>query len=106
LDDGILVCFDPVVGEQKWKGDRHGHGQMLLIGDIILMMAENGEVLLLEPSSTEEKVIARFRALNGKTWNPPALAGEYLLVRNDQEAACFKLPLASKDKVANDPGKL
>jgi hypothetical protein len=31
--------------------------------------------------------------LNGKTWNPPALAGDLLLVRNDQEAACYRLPV-------------
>lgn len=96
LDDGIFVCFDPVAGERKWQGDRHGHGQMLLVGDIILMMAENGEVLLIEPSPDQEKVVARFRAFKNKTWNPPALAGEYLLIRNDSEAACYKLPLAAK----------
>jgi outer membrane protein assembly factor BamB len=95
LDDGIFVCFDPVAGERKWQGDRHGHGQMLLVGDIILMMAENGEVLLIEPSPDQEKVVARFRAFTSKTWNPPALAGESLLIRNDSEAACYKLPLAS-----------
>jgi outer membrane protein assembly factor BamB len=37
--------------------------------------------------------LTRFKALSEKTWNPPALAGEYLLVRNDKEAACFRLPV-------------
>jgi outer membrane protein assembly factor BamB len=106
LDDGVLVCFDPNVGERKWQGERHGHGQMLLIGEVILLMAENGEVLLIEPSPTEEKIVARFQGLQTKTWNPPALAGEYLLVRNDSEGACFKLPLASKRVPANDDRKL
>jgi outer membrane protein assembly factor BamB len=63
-----------------------------LVGELILLMAENGEVLLIAPSPEDEKIVARFRALSSKTWNPPALAGEYLLVRNDVEAVCFKLP--------------
>jgi len=41
----------------------------------------------------EPRVLTRFFALNGKTWNPPALAGPYLLVRNDVEAACYRLPI-------------
>jgi hypothetical protein len=28
-----------------------------------------------------------------KTWNPPALAGRFLIVRNDLEAACIELPV-------------
>jgi outer membrane protein assembly factor BamB len=95
LDDGILVCFDPQTGERKWQGERHGHGQLLLVEDVILLMAENGEILLVELTPAGERVAAWFRALTSKTWNPPALAGQYLLVRNDLEAACFKLPLAS-----------
>jgi outer membrane protein assembly factor BamB len=96
LDDGIMACLDPATGEKKWQGERHGHGQMLLVRDLILMTAENGEVLLISPSPAEEKIVARFRALTSKTWNPPALAGEYLLVRNDIEAACFKMPLQTR----------
>ncbi len=38
--------------------------------------------------------LAKFQALEGKTWNNPALSGDLLLVRNAQEAACYELPLA------------
>jgi outer membrane protein assembly factor BamB len=106
LDDGVLVCLDAATGERKWQGERHGHGQMLLVGEVILLMAENGEVLLIQLAPTEERPLAQFRALNSKTWNPPALAGEYLLVRNDLEAACFKVPLASRTSSSHDGHKL
>jgi outer membrane protein assembly factor BamB len=94
LDDGIMVCLDAANGEQKWKAGRYGHGQEILAGDVLLVTAESGEVILLDPNPRGSQELARFSALNGKTWNPPALAGEYLLVRNDKEAACYRLPLA------------
>jgi hypothetical protein len=37
--------------------------------------------------------LTRFHAIDGKSWNTPALAGRYLLVRNAEEAACYELPL-------------
>jgi outer membrane protein assembly factor BamB len=96
LDDGIMVCLDASSGVQKWKEGRYGHGQEILVGDMLLVTAESGEVILLNPSPQESRELARFSALKGKTWNPPALAGQYLLVRNDKEAACYRLPLASR----------
>jgi hypothetical protein len=33
------------------------------------------------------------KVFSDKTWNPIALAGDLLLVRNDREAACYRLPL-------------
>jgi len=96
LDDGILACLDATTGNQKWKDGRYGHGQVILVGDVLLVMAENGEVVLMEPVPEEHRELARFSALNGKTWNPPALAGDLLLVRNDKEAACYRLPVARR----------
>jgi len=52
-------------------------------------------VILLDPKPDKPRELNRFAALNQKTWNPPALAGQYLLVRNDKEAACFRLELAN-----------
>jgi outer membrane protein assembly factor BamB len=93
LDDGILTCLDASDGSLKWKEGRYGHGQQILVGDLLLLLAENGEVLLIELSPRESRVLTRFAALGSKTWNPPALAGDLLLVRNDKEAACYRLPV-------------
>jgi len=94
LDDGIMACLDATTGEPKWKYGRYGHGQEILVGDLLLVGAESGEMILLDPNPQAAREIARFSALHGKTWNPPALAGQYLVVRNDKEAACYRLPLA------------
>jgi len=59
---------------------------------VLLITAENGEVVLVDPVPTGRRELTKFQALDSKTWNPPALAGDLLLVRNDQEAACYRLP--------------
>jgi outer membrane protein assembly factor BamB len=93
LDDGIMECIDAGTGALAWKDGRYGHGQTLLAAELLLVMAESGEVVLLDPQPDKLRELTRFKALDGKTWNPPALAGEYLLVRNDKEAACFRMPV-------------
>ena len=93
LDDGVLVCLDLRNGQRKWKRGRYGHGQVILAGDLLLVQAESGDVALVEVDPEAFKEVARFPALEGKTWNNPVLAGRYLLVRNDREAACYELAL-------------
>jgi outer membrane protein assembly factor BamB len=94
LDDGMFACVDLADGSLKWKEGRYGHGQGLLVGEHYLLLAESGELVLLRPTPEAPNELARFPVFGAKTWNPPALAGEYLLVRNDLEAACLVLPLA------------
>ena len=100
LDDGMFACIDAERGRRKWKDGRYGHGQILLRGGHILVMAENGDVVLLEANPERHVELTRFAALDGKTWNPPALANDYLLVRNHREAACYRLPLAKPPESA------
>ena len=90
---GILACIDLKEGKRQWKKGRYGHGQMILVDNLLLITTEKGDVVLVEPNPREHKKIAHFSAIKGKTWNNPALAGPYLLVRNSQEAACYELPL-------------
>ena len=93
LDDGVLVCLDPDDGSRRWKGGRYGHGNLLLVDDVLLVQSERGEMILVEATPQEHRELGRFMALRGKAWNPFALAGDRLLVRNDSEAALWELPL-------------
>jgi hypothetical protein len=47
-------------------------------------------------------VRARLAAIEGQTWNNPCLAGDRLLVRNAQEAACYRVPLVASATPAAD----
>jgi outer membrane protein assembly factor BamB len=91
LDDGILACLDAATGDLKWKGGRYGHGQVLLAGDQLLITTEDGDLVLVAATPAKLTELAHIQALNGETWNVPALADGILLVRNTTEMAAFDL---------------
>ncbi len=92
LSDGILECVRVADGVRAWKGGRYGQGQVLRVGDRLLVQAESGEVVLVECTPAKHRVLGRIDALTGQTWNNPCLAGRRLLVRNAQEAAAYEVP--------------
>jgi outer membrane protein assembly factor BamB len=93
VSDGVFSCLDLKDGKVKWKGPRYGHGQGLMVGDYYLQMTEQpGDIVLLQPTPEGPNELGRVNVLEAKTWNPIALTGDLLLVRNDQEAACVRLP--------------
>ena len=91
LDDGIMACIDLSDGKRHWKGGRYGHGQLLLDGDKILVLAETGDGVVVQASTAGHTELSRHKLLEGKTWNHPSLPAPYLLVRNAAEAACYRL---------------
>jgi outer membrane protein assembly factor BamB len=91
LDEAILACVDAATGDLKWKGGRYGYGQVLLAGDKLIVSTEEGDIAVVEATPERHHEIAKFSAVDGKTWNLPALADGYLLVRNAAEMACFKV---------------
>jgi outer membrane protein assembly factor BamB len=93
FDNSILACVDLADGKRKWKGGRYGHGQLVLLvkQNVLLILSEEGELALVSASPDSFQELARFPAIEGKTWNHPVLAGDILLVRNDQEMAAFRL---------------
>ena len=93
FDDGILTCIDAQDGRRRWKDGRYGHGQLLLVGDVLLVTTEDGDLVLVEASPEGRRELARVPVLGRKTWNVPALAAPLLLVRNDEEAVCLRLPV-------------
>ncbi|MGD0900054.1 MAG: PQQ-binding-like beta-propeller repeat protein [Thermoguttaceae bacterium] len=94
LSDGILECVDLATGQRMWKEGRYHHGQLLRAGEVLVVMSESGEIVLVEATpewASANRVLNRFQALEGKSWNTLAASGRYLLVRNATEAACYEL---------------
>jgi hypothetical protein len=94
-DGGLLTCIDLRTGERKWKGGRYGKGQILLLENsaLLLILSEQGDVVLVAADPSEPREIAKFHALDGKSWNHSVLVGERLYVRNSEQAAAYKLAL-------------
>ncbi len=89
LDEGILTCVDGKTGERRWKGGRYGYGQVLLASGHLIVITDEGELVLVKASPDKHTEVAKFSAIEGKTWNYPAINDGRLLVRNQTQMACF-----------------
>jgi outer membrane protein assembly factor BamB len=93
VDGGGMSCVDLRDGKRKWRKGRFGAGQVVLLDDqsLLLVQCENGEVALVAAKPDGLQELGRFEAIEGKTWNHPAVARGRLYVRNGGEMACFEL---------------
>jgi outer membrane protein assembly factor BamB len=91
LSEGILTCVEAATGERRWQARGYGYGQLVLAGGHLVVTTDEGEVAVVRAVPAGHSEVTRFKALEGQTWNNPAIAGGRLLVRNAAQMACFKL---------------
>ena len=100
FDNNFFTCVGLDDGKVRWRERGYGNGQVLLLADqgLLLVLAEKGEVALVEAKPGELKELGRFQALSGKTWNHPVVSRGKLYVRNGEEMACYQLPEEEEKK--------
>ena len=91
LDEGILACIDVATGERRWKAGRYGDGQVVLASGHLVIVSDSGELALVQATPGGHVEKARFPAIDGRTWNHPAIGAGLLLIRNSNEMAAFDL---------------
>ena len=92
LTDGRLICLDAKTGDVMWKDGSFGNGQILIVGDKLVLTAEKGSIHLVAADPTGLRELGSMPLFDHRTWNMPALAGDQLFVRTHREMACVRLP--------------
>ena len=98
FDGSILACINLEDGKRVWKGGRYGSGQLVLLPeqDLLLVLSEEGDLALVNARPDKFTEVARAPAIEGKTWNHPAIVGDVVLVRNGEQMAAYRLPKGNK----------
>ena len=78
-------------GARKWKGGRYGYGQVILASGHLIVSSDSGELALVKAAPEQYSEVARFSALEVKTWNYPAFANGRLLARNATQMAAYDI---------------
>ncbi|MBN9122861.1 MAG: PQQ-binding-like beta-propeller repeat protein [Planctomycetes bacterium] len=93
LDSGRLVCLDLKNGSVRWKEGNYGAGQLLLVGDRLLIVCESpGQLACVAAKPDEYEELWKVDVVKEKTWNHPVIARGRLFFRNATEMVAFDLP--------------
>jgi outer membrane protein assembly factor BamB len=97
LSSGFLECTEVPSLQRRWKKrGRFGNGQLLLVGDKLLVHSESGTLTLVQVNPEKYQPLGRCKTIEGVCWNTLCLSGDRLLVRSEREAAMIRLPLESR----------
>jgi outer membrane protein assembly factor BamB len=77
-----LVALDRDSGEVLWKERGLGCGTLMRSGDRLILLSDDGRLVIAEASDKEYKPIAKAEVLQGKCWTMPVLAGGRIYCRN------------------------
>ena len=87
--NGPLQCIELKSGKIKWSEDNYGPGNVILSGDKLIALADNGELSIVRATPSKYAELARKKVLSGKCWSTPILSNGLVLARSTKEAVCI-----------------
>jgi hypothetical protein len=86
---GPVKCVDIKTGEVKWEQPGFGPGQVILVGDRVLALADNGDLVTFAASPAKYTELSRAKVLDGKCWTTPVVSNGQIFARSTKEAVCL-----------------
>jgi outer membrane protein assembly factor BamB len=86
-----LRCIDWKTGKVQWSKDRFGCGSMIGTANLLVILHENGDLVLVEATAKEYKELARARVLGPDCRAQIALANGRLYARDTKKLICLEL---------------
>ena len=92
-DSGRLFCLDPKTGDVLWTGPpRTGQNVMFLSAPgLIAALINKGELRILRASPQKYKQVATYRVAEDRTWAPPVLLKDGVLIKDHQHLTMWSL---------------
>jgi len=84
-----LRCVEWKTGKVKWANDKFGAGSIVLVGNRLLLVREQGQVVLAEANPAGFKGVAAHKAFESTVRAYPAVAGGALFIRSEKRLVCL-----------------
>lgn len=107
FDNATFKSLSVATGEQTWAFRGLGKGSLLAAdGDLLIVLSDQGTLLLVKATPDAYTELARFQAMEGKAWTAPALANGRLYLRDHDEIVALemKAPGAKAASASAGPG--
>ena len=86
---GPMKCVELATGKVMWSQPGFGQGNVILVGNRLVALAEDGNLVIIEATPEAYKEIARTKAFQDKCWTTPAFADGKIYVRSISQGICF-----------------
>jgi hypothetical protein len=85
FDNALLKALDLETGAALWRERGFGKGSLVKVEDHLVVLGEDGELALVEPSREGLRVKTRQPVLSGRCWTPPSVAAGRVYLRGLEE---------------------
>jgi len=86
-----LRCVEWATGKVKWTEKSFGCAGLIAVDGLLFACAENGDIVLIDPSTENYKELARARMLDSPVRALPALSGGKLFVRDGKKLVAMSV---------------
>ena len=85
FDEKTFKCIDAATGETQWKFRGLGHGSLLFADGHLVVLGDDGTLVLVEATAEAYREKGRAQVFDGKTWTVPTLSGGKLYLRDEKQ---------------------
>lgn len=78
-----LYAIDFETGKMRWTEADFGYATLIAVGDTLLILTENGELVSANASSKGYQEISRRKLLDGICWTQPVYANNRIYIRSE-----------------------
>ena len=86
-----LRCVELNTGKVRWNHEGLGAGTVTLVGDTLLVMSEKGELLSVQATPQQFKIVARAQILPYEVRAAPGVANGLFYARSKEKLVCVDL---------------